>query len=672
MTSLIKNNTTLNSLREMGNKVSFLTAVLVMVVGLTAGATQAQDPEVGNSGGWRAEKTVDDYMNSSDGSQAKRTDADFDYAGNTLRAEVWVDKAENEIYRKGQDIGVGFETNQDAYAVVYRIDTDGLVTILWPRSRFDDGFIFGSHEYQLPVSGARKLRVSTSEGQGIVEAVVSQYPFDLRALELDFHHEHTAERYDFRVAGDPFLAMNEVNYAVTGLEDSGEYVVTNYASYYVHQEVDHPRYLCNQCHIEDEVAYDPYRDECTLDIEYDYSWYNGWYDNYGYYPVYGNPVYVYIDPWNYNPWVNYWYRPYYSCAPWYGWGWGYGSAYSWNYSPYYYGDCVTVYSGGNTRYRPLDRTRTNGSVTKTREYGRGSEMVGKNSLSSRERGVMSSRSRGDERTDRSTTVGRNSTSGRSGGRDVAYRGAEPASRNRSSFVQSSSTGRSQGGLRIRETGNSSGTSRGTATDATRRRHTAAGDGQRAGLVPVTRSSRSNDDWRGTSRVSGSSGTRGTSNTSTTVGNSRNTGSSSSSSSSSGVQNSRSRSSGTTKTVQPRKRSTRVWNSTGSESGSSRESSRSRSGTVDNRRRSDSSSSTRTNNSSTVRPRTNTKSSSSSSSSKSTGRSSGTVNKRSSSSSKSSSSSGSSRSGSSSSGGSSRSSSGGGSSKSSSRSGSSRR
>ncbi|RLA55660.1 MAG: hypothetical protein DRR04_14620, partial [Gammaproteobacteria bacterium] len=213
MTRLNTHTKTLNSLMSRIPRQYVLAAVLMMAAGLAPGLTQAQDPEVGNTGQYRADKTVADYMS---GDQ-QRQESDFDYASNSLRVEVWVDKPQNEIYRKGEDLGVGFQSNQDAYAVVYRIDTEGVVTVLWPRSRFDDGFIFGGHEYQMPVSGAARLRVSTREGEGIVEAVVSQYPFDLRSLELDFHHEHTAEKYDFRVAGDPFLAMNEVNYAVTGL-----------------------------------------------------------------------------------------------------------------------------------------------------------------------------------------------------------------------------------------------------------------------------------------------------------------------------------------------------------------------------------------------------------------------------------------------------------------------
>ena len=457
-------------LHEHSRPKGFFALAQFLLAGLLATAAGAQSPagEVGGAAAYQPAKTIDDYTRS----QADGAD-DFDYATNTLRVEVWTDRASDEIYRKGEKLGVSFEVNRDAYAVVYRIDADGVVEVLWPRSRFDDGFVFGGHEYALPVTGARELKVSANEGQGLVEAVVSRYPFDLRALEIDFHHEQAAERYDFRVAGDPFLAMNEVNFAVTGLEDSGEFVVTNYASYYVHQAVEHPRYLCNQCHVNDDVAYDPYRDECTLTIEYDYSWYNGWYDRYGYYPVYGNPVYVYLDPWTWSPWVNYWYRPYYRCAPWYGWGWGWSACYDWSYSPYYYGDCVTVYNSGHRRYRPLDRTRLemrDGVATKTREYQRGSAMVRSREVPDSKRDAMRSRTRVD--------VARGDVSGRTVA-DTRYRGEAPSTRTRRDFDRTAADGR--GGLRIRENVR---TGAGTRVVGDDRRHTAAGEGRRAGLVPV--------------------------------------------------------------------------------------------------------------------------------------------------------------------------------------------
>ncbi|MCP4574183.1 MAG: DUF4384 domain-containing protein [bacterium] len=324
-------------------------------------------------------------------------ESEFDYEAVGLRAAVWVDKSADEIYRKGEFQTVGFQASEDAYAVVYRIDSEGEVTVLWPRSRLDDGFIFGGHEYGLPMSGDRKLRVSTREGEGFVEAIVSRYPFDLRDLELDFHHEPGAERAGFRVAGDPYLAMNEVNFAITGLEDAGDYVVTNYVSYYVHQEVEHPRYLCNQCHFDDDTAYDPYRDSCQLNITIDHRWGNTWWDTYGYYPVYTSPVYVYTDPWLWRPWVNFWYDPWWRCPPVRGCYWP-STIYTWHDSDWYRGDCNVRYRDGHRRYRPL--TPYDQARTKDREYGRTAPMLAEGKATKTGRGSRTSAYEGVKRTRR--------------------------------------------------------------------------------------------------------------------------------------------------------------------------------------------------------------------------------------------------------------------------------
>ncbi|HOX26623.1 MAG TPA: DUF4384 domain-containing protein [Candidatus Krumholzibacteria bacterium] len=280
--------------------------------------------------------------------------ADARYREQSLRVSVWLNKDADEVYRRGEALEVTFQTNEDAYAVIYHIDVDGLVEVIWPTSRFSDGFVFGGHQYRLPSRDGDRLRTGDDEGVGYFQAVVSRYPFDLRDLELDFHHEQGDGRFEYYVAGDPFLAMNEVTYAVTGLEDASEYVVTNYASYYVHRQVDHPRYLCSQCH-DDDVAYEPYRDTCTVNIRFDYGWHNDWWLTFGYYPAYYYPTYYYIDPWTRYRWVNYWYDP------WYFWptvvvhDWDY-HCYPWHDSPYWHGNSTTAWGHGDRRYRPLDKT----------------------------------------------------------------------------------------------------------------------------------------------------------------------------------------------------------------------------------------------------------------------------------------------------------------------------
>ncbi len=457
----------------------------------------------------------------------------FDYSAQSLRTSLWLDKADDEVYRKGDQQVVGFQTNEDAYAVVYRVDTEGLVSVLWPRSRYDDGFIFGGHEYVLPVSGAQRLRVSSQEGEGFVEAIVSRYPFDLRDLAIDFHHEQGSEIRDFYVAGDPFLAMNEVNYAVTGLEDTADYVITNYRSYYVHQKVEHPRYLCVQCHDENEVVYEPYQDTCTLEISYDYGWYNSWYGRYGYYPVYSQPVYVYVDPWSWNPWVNFWYTPYYTCAPTPYYSWGY-STYCWNDSPYYYGNSSVRYKDGAGRYRALGKNGIH-SGKNARSFEQVTRMV-RGKPTSDVRTAMRSKSpiagsrNGGIRAD-GVTVGRGTDTRLS---DSAFRGEAPVSRPRSKYDKP--VGRKgQSGLRIR----SSGTKEGIRTNRDGSRHISS-------------------DAKGQRRKPGSvGGINGTSVNRGSVSVRPNQPANGSYSKPDGRNN---RSSNTIRTVEPRQKGTRLWNS----------------------------------------------------------------------------------------------------------------
>ena len=275
------------------------------------------------------------------------------YESQPLRVNLWHDREDDEIYRRNDPIRVHFEVNREAYVVVYRIDADGEVSLLWPRSRYDDGFVFGNHTYNLPVPGAPRIRAADSDGVEYIDALVSAYPFDLRNLEVDFHHEPSEVKFAYYVAGDPFLAMNDVNFAITGLEDPEDYVATNYISYYVGRVVDHPRYLCGQCH-EDADDYHPYRDTCLVEIHHDYGWSNDWYQRYGYFPTYYYPVYYYVDPWTMRPWINYWYRPWYAFPGVSVHAWDY-DFYVWNYSPYWRGDIWVTYQRGHQRYRPISK-----------------------------------------------------------------------------------------------------------------------------------------------------------------------------------------------------------------------------------------------------------------------------------------------------------------------------
>ena len=457
------------------------------------------------------------------------------YAEQTLRVGVWLDRSEDEVYRKGDSQSVSFQTNEDAFAVVYRIDTEGLVTILWPRSRLDDGFIFGGHEYILPVSGAPRLRVSSLSGEGFVEAIVSRYPFDLRDLEVDFHHEDSGRRLDFLVVGDPFLAMNEVNFAITGLEDSAEFVVTNYASYYVHQKVDHPRYLCGQCHFDDVTYYDPYQTHCSLNISYDYGWYNRWYFRFGYYPVYYYPAYTYYDPWCWRPWVNFWYDPWYVFPRVAIYTWP-STVYVWQDSPYYVGNSTIRYKEGDRSYRPLNVADRRTKPSRTpRDFIRSSTMVNRDGPGERDLEAMRSRR---PLADRSTGLAERGGQTIARGKDPSLQGEvrQPWPR---MDLTSRSSGTRRGGLQIQDDRNP------TRADKPALRHSSAGNGRDSALKPMDPRPDNRDRSSGRSTVRGqeprSRPDEGA------VGDRSD-------------RSSRSDGSRTIKPVEPRKKGTRIWNS----------------------------------------------------------------------------------------------------------------
>lgn len=274
-----------------------------------------------------------------------------------IRVDIWTDVPEDEVLSRSEEFTLHVQTNTDLYVVVYKIDVEGRVEVLWPSSRYSDGFIYGNHTYSIPRPGqAGRLRVGNVRGVEYIEAIASAYPFDLRALGIDFSFDlDDRTRHDYYVDGDPFLAVNDINYAITGLEEDVDYVVTDWLHLYVESQVDYARYSCNQCHLDDAgyATVTPYVDTCSqVEVRVDWGWHTGWYVNFGWYPLYYEPPFYY--------WDYYWSRPY-----WYAWypvpyAWPAYSCYTrpypvywWESSGYWRGDYASRWSKHRTRSVPL-------------------------------------------------------------------------------------------------------------------------------------------------------------------------------------------------------------------------------------------------------------------------------------------------------------------------------
>ena len=97
-----------------------------------------------------------------------------------IRIEVWTDVEEESLMQRGEEFTLSFQTNSDLYVVIYKIDVEGRAEVVWPSSRYSDGFVYGNHAYSIPRPGQPgRLRVGSVKGVEYVEAIASSYPFDL-------------------------------------------------------------------------------------------------------------------------------------------------------------------------------------------------------------------------------------------------------------------------------------------------------------------------------------------------------------------------------------------------------------------------------------------------------------------------------------------------------------
>ena len=214
--------------------------------------------------------------------------------------DIWTDRGKDAIYEPGEPIEIKVRASDDGYLLVYDIDSEGAVRVLYPYAG-STGYVAGQHTYRVPPAGSGlQLVAQEPVGQGYIVAIVSRRPFnalprylrpyDPQAETVGYLGEEEAEGYgddeeygdsdvtaDGRIYGDPFVAMERIRRRVLYDGGDAEAFGTAYTSYYVHEPVRYPRYLCNDCHQPRHWAWwdgwDPYYASCSA---FDFRVYWGW------------------------------------------------------------------------------------------------------------------------------------------------------------------------------------------------------------------------------------------------------------------------------------------------------------------------------------------------------------------------------------------------------------
>src|SRR2546422_5742411 len=66
-----------------------------------------------------------------------------------LGVEVWTDRGDDAVYQPGQTMEIRARASDDAYLLVYEIDAEGYVRLLYPY-RGSSGLVEGRRTYAVP------------------------------------------------------------------------------------------------------------------------------------------------------------------------------------------------------------------------------------------------------------------------------------------------------------------------------------------------------------------------------------------------------------------------------------------------------------------------------------------------------------------------------------------
>jgi hypothetical protein len=245
--------------------------------------------------------------------------------------EVWTDRGQDAVYRPGDLMQVKVRASDDAYLLVYEIDTEGNVLVLFPFHG-QSGFVEGRRTLLVPDEGSNfELAVEKATGEGFIVALASAEPFrelpwflrpyDPRSEGVEYEGQPEDEdgvTADGRIVGDPFVAMERIRRRTVSTPGDAGSFGTGYVSYYVHERVRYPRYLCNDCHRPGRYAwwdgFDPYYTSCSV-VDFRINWGWSWGPSYWFGDA---PYFCYVLRTDCSPrWRHGWSGPWYSS--WDGW-----------------------------------------------------------------------------------------------------------------------------------------------------------------------------------------------------------------------------------------------------------------------------------------------------------------------------------------------------------------
>ena len=98
-------------------------------------------------------------------------------------------------FAPGGRVNVQVQTNDDGYLLVFRVDGDGRIRVLFPLDPDGDAFVRGGKEYELRGRSDHETFLADNQcGNGLVYAAVSHTPYAYRDFVANGHWDYDALR----------------------------------------------------------------------------------------------------------------------------------------------------------------------------------------------------------------------------------------------------------------------------------------------------------------------------------------------------------------------------------------------------------------------------------------------------------------------------------------------
>jgi hypothetical protein len=228
--------------------------------------------------------------------------------------QLWI--SNDRRFFPGERAKVQVRTKDDGYLIVFHVDPEGYLRVLFPLDPDKDNFVRGGKKYEVRGRGGREAFEADTRGRGTVYAAVSRDPFRFEGFVLDDHWDYRALAPS-RLSSNPEAELNElVRRMAQGNFDydllSYEVVervayASDYTSRYYGSGYDDPwcyRFSCGPSYFGSPSG-------LTIGLFFGRPYRRYYYDPYFYaYDPFYNPFFY--DPYYYAPvYPRYYHRPYY-------------------------------------------------------------------------------------------------------------------------------------------------------------------------------------------------------------------------------------------------------------------------------------------------------------------------------------------------------------------------